>query len=96
MKLFTNSPGFAPVGLIIAAALFISVFYGCASIMSGGEQNISFSTKPQGAKITIYDSHNMAVWSSQTPTSVSLKRGSGYFQGASYRVVIDKKGFAKK
>ncbi|RKX84117.1 MAG: hypothetical protein DRP57_06540 [Spirochaetes bacterium] len=96
MKLFTNSPGFAPVGIIIAVALLVTVFYGCASIMSGGEQNISFSTKPQGAKITIYDSHNMPVWSSQTPTNVSLKRGSGYFQGASYRVVIDKKGFAKK
>ena len=96
MKEFTNSPGLAPVGVIIAAALLISVFYGCASIMSGGEQNINFSTKPQGAKITIYDSHNMEVWSSKTPASILLKRGSGYFQGASYRVVIEKKGFAKK
>ena len=81
MKEITNNPGFAPVGVLLVAALLVTVFYGCASIMNGGQQDINFSTKPAGAKITIYDSHNMVVWDSQTPATVSLKRGSGYFQG---------------
>ncbi len=38
----------------------------------------------------------MEVWSSETPTTVSLKRGSSYFQGASYRIEVEKKGYAKK
>ena len=96
MKSFIHNTGIAPVGLIVSAAMLIVVFYGCASIMSGGEQKISIATRPKGARITIYDSHNMEVWSSQTPVTVSLKRGNGYFQGASYRIEVKKKGYAAK
>jgi len=66
---------------LLTSAVVIGMLSGCATIMNGDRQSISFETKPSEAKITIYDSHNMIVWSSKTPTTVSLKRGSGYFQG---------------
>jgi hypothetical protein len=37
----------------------------------------------------------MKVWESSAPASVSLKRGSGYFSGASYRVEVTKDGYDK-
>ncbi len=79
--------------IMLASAFFMS---SCATIMNGNQQKIPISTTPPGAKITIYDSHNMIVWSSKSPTTVYLKRGQGYFQGASYRVVIEKTGYKPK
>ncbi|GEM_PF-688228 len=88
--------GFPGIYLILVVALVTGVFFGCASIINGDQQNIDFVTEPEGAKITIYDSNNMVVWSSKTPVTVSLKRGNGYFQGATYRVIIEKPGYARK
>jgi hypothetical protein len=68
----------------------------CASIVSGSRDKVRFITEPEGATVTIFDENNMKVWSSDTPTSVSLKRGDGYFSGAYYRVEIEMPGFKKE
>jgi len=96
MRELTKNTGFVPAVLILVSVVFMTAFYGCASIVSGGRQSISIMTRPQGANITIYDSHNVEVWSSQTPANVTLKRGDGYFQGAAYRIEVKKKGYSKK
>jgi hypothetical protein len=69
---------------------------GCASIMSGSDQDVYISSRPDGARVTIYDGAGMEVWSSTTPVTATLDRGDGFFTGARYRVEIEKPGFEKK
>lgn len=87
-------------GFILAAAgaLFALIFMlsGCASIVSGAQQSISVSSDPSEASVKIYDSTGGVVYDSHTPATVSLKKGQGYFQGASYRVMIEKQGYKPK
>jgi uncharacterized protein YceK len=80
------------------ALLMASVigFSGCASIISGSSQDVRVSSSPSNANVVIYDKHNMKVWDSSTPAVVNLKRGDGYFSGASYRVEITKAGYEKQ
>jgi hypothetical protein len=63
--------------------------------MTGSKQNINILSSPDGAEIKIYDSSNIMVLTSTTPTTVSLNKGKGFFSGASYRVEITKPGFDK-
>lgn len=76
---------------ILIAALTLSV--GCASIVSGKSQEIKITTVPADANVVVYDKANMKVWDSTAPAAVNLKRGTGFFSGASYSVEISKVGF---
>jgi len=77
---------------ILVVAVFLST--GCATIMTGGgNQRINISSDPTGADIKIYDSFGIEVQSSETPTVAILKKADGFFQGAFYRVVIEKEGY---
>jgi hypothetical protein len=51
---------------------------GCASIMSGPNQNVSVQTEPEGAKATFINKKGIAVSAQQTPCIVSLKRRETY------------------
>ena len=73
------------------AALFS--FSGCASIMSGSRKNVSINSNPPGAHVSVADKHGAEVASLTTPCVASLKRGSGFFTGASYVAKIDKPGY---
>ncbi|MDR2588536.1 MAG: hypothetical protein LBC67_03830 [Spirochaetales bacterium] len=81
---------------IVLFAASIIGFSGCASIMSGSRQDVRISSSPENANVVIYDKHNMQVWDGSTPIVANLKRGAGYFSGASYRVEITKKGYEKQ
>jgi len=78
-----------------ACALLVLALSGCATIVSGGDQKVDFQSDPSEASIKVYDSSGMVVASSQTPTSLLLKKGAGYFKGASYRVVVEKPGYKR-
>ena len=75
---------------------FLFWLAGCASIVKGGTQKIRITSEPADAVVRIINDSNMEVWNSQTPATVALKRGSGYFSGASYRVEITKEGWEKQ
>ena len=81
---------------IVLLVASIIGFSGCASIMSRSSQDVRISSSPENANVVIYDKHNMKVWDSSTPTVVNLKRGVGYFSGASYRVEITREGYEKQ
>ena len=83
-------------GLALKVLLMVAVVASlttCATIISGGEQRVNISSAPSEAAIKITDSSGMVVFNSQTPTVAVLKRGQGWFQGASYRVSISKQGY---
>ncbi len=75
----------AMVGLIFMGT-------GCASIINGSKQKVPISSTPDGAKVTIYDEQKQVVYSANTPCTVDLKRGTGWFKGGMYNIVIEKAG----
>ncbi len=59
----------------LAALLFST---GCASIMSGTTQIVSFQSEPADAKTTIFNKKKEAITIQQTPFTTQLKRGAKY------------------
>ncbi|MFH1422129.1 MAG: CsgG/HfaB family protein [Planctomycetota bacterium] len=51
----------------------ISIFTGCATILTGTEQNVYFNTKPQGADV------QLGAFKGVTPCHFILKRGKDHF-----------------
>ncbi len=81
---------FAAFGL---AGLLVS---GCASIVSGRSQSISVRSDPSQADVTIIDSKTgNTITAGKTPLKVSLDKGSGYFSGGRYRLILDKPGYER-
>lgn len=83
------------VNVITVVALAGSLA-GCASIVSGGPAKVSVNSQPSGAKVTVLNKRTgETVDVRTTPTVLELKRGAGYFKGASYRLLIEKEGYRR-
>ncbi len=84
---------FVVCGIVALSVLALST---CATIITGSDQEITISSEPAGARVQIFDANNLPVWNSNTPSVAVLKKGSSYFESASYRVVIEKQGYQKQ
>ena len=83
----------ALVGIIFAAQLCT----GCASILGGGtHKDISFTSNPSGANVTIFNNKGEEVNHGVTPFSARLKRGRGYFAAEKYTIQCDLNGVHKE
>ena len=69
---------------------------GCASIIKGSTQTLTFTSVPDSAKIEIKNRAGQSVNVGQTPTTVSLKKGAGYFKPEEYQITFSKDGFTPK
>jgi len=67
---------------------------GCATIVHGGPRQITVSSRPPGAKVSIYDRSNTLVQTNTTPFVAQLPTRYGYFQGQSYRMVFELPAYA--
>lgn len=85
-----------PILFVTAAFIIIAALTGCASIVSGSSQEVSINSKPEKADVRIFNNANVEIWNSKTPTTVKLKRGDGFFEGADYKVEISKEGYETK
>lgn len=65
----------------------------CASVMSGPNQKISLESTPSGANVKIVNRDGDQVANVTTPTTVSLRRGAGYFRAARYVATFEKEGY---
>ena len=81
------------IGLVVPVVLSLAA---CATIIAGQDQEISINSEPSGANVVIYDTNNLPVWDSTTPSIVTLKKGRDYFKAAQYRVEVTKQGYAKQ
>jgi hypothetical protein len=71
----------------------LSLMTGCASIVSGGLQAVPINSTPTGARLEITDGTTGAcLLNTQTPSTAMLKRDSGFFKKAHYRIRISKEG----
>jgi len=78
------------IALVFAAV----VATGCASIIKGTDQQVSFNSEPSEAKVVITDVRKgKEVLVGSTPFTASLKRGAGYFKKAKYNVTFEKPGY---
>ena len=66
---------------------------GVVQSITSGDGRIPIASTPNEAKVTIYDMNKTVVAIGTTPVEIKLKKGSGYFQGADYRLVVEKTGF---
>ena len=69
---------------------------GCASILSGSTQLVTFTSTPDPVHFEIISKSGQVINRLTTPTSIELKRGHGYFQGADLTVRAWAEGYAEK
>lgn len=65
----------------------------CASIIKGSYQHVQIQSQPDEATLKVYDRKGDLITSGKTPQMLTLKKGTGYFKGARYRLVLEKEGF---
>ena len=66
---------------------------GCATIFTGTKQKISFNSEPIQSQISISNHKGEVVHTGETPATVKLRKGRGYFMPAKYTVVFNKEGY---
>ncbi|CAI8208118.1 MAG: Uncharacterised protein [SAR116 cluster bacterium] len=75
---------------------FTVLLSSCASIVSKSSYPISINSAPSEAKIVIKDKKGIEIFSGQTPATLKLKAGSGFFGKARYQVTFAKDGYNTK
>jgi hypothetical protein len=79
--------------LAISSILLLT---GCASIVSKSSWPISINSSPSEAKISIKDKKGIEIYTGNTPATLKLKSGAGFFSKARYQVTFEKVGYDKK
>lgn len=79
--------------LAISSILLLT---GCASIVSKSSWPISINSSPSDAKISIKDKKGIEIYTGNTPATLKLKSGAGFFSKARYQVTFEKVGYDKK
>lgn len=69
---------------------------GCASILGESNYPVAVSSAPTGASFEITDRQGQVVHSGNTPSTVTLKSGNGYFSGQTYQLKFKKEGYPDK
>ncbi len=81
---------------VISLAVGALFFSGCATIFEGGTQPVTFKSVPDAAAISVFNRAGEKIHVGTTPTTVTLKRGAGFFKSESYNVKVSKEGYATK
>ena len=81
-----------------SALILITVFSfsSCASIVSRTNYPVNIRTEPKKSTVIITDRKGREVFNGQSPVTVNLKSGAGYFQKAEYEVKISSPGYSEK
>jgi hypothetical protein len=77
----------------LAVVVFAAFSGGCATIVAKSSQTITVSSVPEAAAVRISNAAGVDVHSGNTPMTVTLKKGRGYFKPEHYTVRISKEGF---
>jgi len=83
---------FKPVTLIA----IVIVLSSCASIVSSSSWPLTVKSTPVGANVQITNRNGISVFNGQTPATILLKSGSGFFASESYVLKLTLDGYAEK
>lgn len=81
---------------ILAMILAVGLTTGCSSIISKSEYAVTVSSSPDAANFTITNKAGQKVQTGVTPSTVTLKSSSGFFQGETYTINLTKDGYSPK
>ncbi|AMA45438.1 hypothetical protein ACI2KC_08455 [Pseudomonas monteilii] len=76
--------------MVVAAMIGVQ---GCASIVGESRYPVVVSSAPPGAAFEITDKNGTVVHTGNTPSTVTLKSGKGYFTGQTYTLRFKKDGY---
>lgn len=79
--------------LALVASLGLS---GCASILGESKYPVTVTSAPAGASFEITDKSGQVIHSGNTPSTVTLKSGKGYFSGQTYTLRFKKPGYGDR
>lgn len=82
----------------MTAIMMVSVFLfsSCASILSKSTYPLSINSNPSNAKISITDKKGKEIYLGNTPATVRLQAGAGFFSRAEYQVKFSSPGYDEK
>ena len=82
----------------MTAIMMVSVFLfsSCASILSKSTYPLSINSNPSTAKISIPDKKGKEIYLGNTPATVRLQAGAGFFSRAEYQVKFSSPGYDEK
>ncbi len=84
-KLFRLQIAISLCGLILLSS--------CASIVSRSKYPVTFTSNPSNTKISITNKKGINIFNGETPTTVILNSGRGFFLSESYWVTFSKPGY---
>lgn len=84
------------LSLTMLAIALPMVFSSCATIFGKSSYPVSINSNPSGATVSITDKKSKEVFKGQTPATVTLKSGAGFFSKAEYQVKISSTGYAEQ
>lgn len=79
--------------ILLILCLSLSVFFGCATIVTKSTYPVNITTNPTNANISIQNRSGKEVYRGVSPTIVSLKASSGYFSAEDYSINVHKDGY---
>jgi len=80
----------------LSVIVIITILSSCASIVSKSSWPLTVNTNPNGAKVEITDKKGVVVYNGNTPATMSLKSGAGFFAKQSYKVKLTMDGYGEK
>jgi tetratricopeptide (TPR) repeat protein len=80
----------ASKAVALAVAFSLS---GCASIVSKSSWPVTIQTNPSGAKCVVSKESGIQLHTGETPMTIPLESGDGFFQRAKYSITCEKAGY---
>jgi hypothetical protein len=80
----------------VCALFVVALLSGCASIIQGKTQSITFTSVPGAATFSVKNRGGTVIHTGTTPSTLELARGSGYFKSEQYTVTLEKPGYASR
>lgn len=74
----------------------VFLFSSCASIVSKSTYPLSINSSPSNAKVSITDKKGKEIYLGNTPATVKLNAGAGFFSKAEYQVKFSSPGYDDK
>lgn len=79
---------------IALASVFL--FSSCATIFTKSTYPLSINSTPSNAKVSITDKKGKEIYLGNTPATVKLKAGAGFFSKAEYQVKFSSPGYEER
>tara|TARA_R110000868_G_scaffold17708_2_gene77443 strand:- start:129 stop:632 length:504 start_codon:yes stop_codon:yes gene_type:complete len=79
--------------IVFSMTLLVILGSSCASILSKSSYPISIRSTPSLAKVSVTDKKGFVIYQGNTPATLYLDAGNGYFSRAKYQVKIELAGY---